>query len=182
MKKLVGALAVLALLLCGCRQESPPPAPIVTATIAPTSLPSYTPSQAELSGRAERVYRTFFNEWTRLEREGGAEEPTQVLLDNGSGGYLKGVMGFLRNQKSTGRIIGGPLPKVTVVAAPGGEFEGVDPRLTLQVCEDHTAAWFEEDGTQYAGELAQGTVYLGYVEGRIKVIGASTKSVEQCTL
>lgn len=154
----------------------------MTQTVAPTYQPPYTPSQQELSAQAERVYRAFFNEWTRLKREGGADEPTEILLNNGAGPYLESVMKNLRDQKAGGHTIGGPLPVLKVVGVPGGDYEGIDPRLTLQVCEDSTAAWWEEAGERHPGGIAQGTVYLGKVDDRIKVMGISTELVKQCTL
>lgn len=189
MKKFATAVvAALAITLSACVADQPQPIQTVTPTpwpgdtAGPTPTTTSTPSQEELSAQAEQAYRAFFTEWTRLEREGGADEPTQVLLDNGAGKYLDGVMALLRDQKATGRQVGGAPPQLTVVPAPGGDFEGIDPRLTLQVCEDHREAWFEDQSGRRAGQLVQGTVYLGFVDGRIKATGASTKVVDRCTL
>lgn len=150
------------------------------STPTPTSTP--TPSQEELSAMAEQTYRAFFNEWVRLQWAGGAEAPTSVLGDYAAGDYLDGVAALLRQQKEVGQEVGGALPVLRVVPEPGGDFEGVDPRLTLKVCEDSSQAWYVIDGVRHAGDIVEGIVYLGWVDDRVKVVGAETEVVQRCSV
>ena len=185
MKKLyAGLLVVLALVACtptGSGVESSP-TPIVVPEGTPSPAVSSTPSQEELSAEAERVYRTFFNEWIRLEREGGADEPTQILVENGAEGYLEGVSLMLKEQRQRGETAGGPLPIVTVKPDPGMSAEGSDPRLTLAVCEDHSAGWYRDEDGQRLGLLLQGRVFLKEIDAQFRVVWARTKEVQKCEL
>ncbi|WP_425307781.1 hypothetical protein AADG42_03175 [Ammonicoccus fulvus] len=185
MKKLyAGLLAVL--VLVGCTPTGPGVQPTPTPIVVPESTPgpvaSATPSQEELSAEAERVYRTFFAEWKRLEREGGADEPTQILKDNGAGRYLDGVVLMLRHQKEQGVEVSGPLPEVKVRPAPGDSKDNADPRYTLEVCEDYSAGEYRDESGVHAGQLLQGNVYLGHVDGQLKVVWAVTEEVERCDI
>lgn len=162
MKKLyAGLLVAFALVACTPAGSGvqPTPSPIVVPESTPSPVASATPSQEELSAEAERVYRTFFNEWKRLDREGGADEPSQILRDNGDGLYLEAVAEHLRGYKSRGTRYEGPDPKLTVSPAPGtisGDGEG-DPRFTLAVCEDYRDGWIVERGSRRPGVLIRGS-------------------------
>ena len=190
-----GAVAIvvacaLALSACGGEAGSPPietvtPTPWPGDPIergAPSPSPTPIPSQAQLSARAEVVYRAFFDEWMRLERAGGADQPTQILLDNGADNYLEIVMGLLRHQKETGYTVSGPASTTEVVASPGGDYDGIDPRYTLKVCEDHTKAIYVLGQERRQGRLVQGTVYLREVDGQLKLVGIDTMETERCTI
>lgn len=149
-------------------------------TTVSTPTPTPTLSQEELSAMAEEVYRTFFDEWVRLERAGGADEPTQILLDNGAGSYLEGVVALLQDQKARGVEIGGPLPRVTV-APTHGDTAQPEAGIILRVCEDNRDGWFEDETGRDSGELVQGTVRVEQIEDRLKVTAARTNEVETCT-
>lgn len=184
MKKLyAGLLVVLALVACtptGSGVESP--TPIVVPESTPGPVASATPSQEELSAEAERVYRTFFAEWKRLEREGGADEPTQILKDNGGSLYLAAVTESLRSFKARDVRYEGPDPQLTVSPAPGtisAAGEG-DPAYTLTVCEDYRDAWVVEAGSQRPGILVTGTLYFAQVDGRLKVVDGDTHRSDSC--
>lgn len=185
MKKLyAGLLAVL--VLVGCTPTGPGAQPTPTPIVVPESTPgpvaSATPSQEELSAEAERVYRTFFNEWIRLEREGGAEEPTQILKDNGAALYLAGVRALLRDSYEREVRYEGPDPVVTVKANPGSGSPDTDsdPRLTLTVCEDSSGGWTVGPGSSQPGVVAEGQIYLAYVGDRMKVVDANLQQVDAC--
>ena len=183
MKRLAaGVLVIVVAMLSACGGNDEP---IDVVTPTPLSTPSPTStdtlSQAELSAMAEDTYRTFFAEWTRLEREGGAEEPTLVLLENGAGPYLESVMELLREQRDSGTTVSG-LAVAKVIPAPGGDFQGIDPKLTLRVCEDHSNGTYTREGVTYQGEIREGLVYLGSVNGRTKVMGGDTQLVDACSV
>ncbi|MDO5681619.1 MAG: hypothetical protein Q4G46_02155 [Propionibacteriaceae bacterium] len=181
MKKITLLLVLGSVLLSGCSNQASPPSGVAPtpSVIAAPATPKE-PTQEELSAEAERVYRTFFDEVTRLEREGGALEPTQILLDNGTGKYLDANMAILREQVASGETVGGPLPTVTVKPAPGGNFSGVDPRLTLYVCEDSSQGWFQDSEGTYQGGIGDGNIYLGRVDGRMKIMASDMKLVDEC--
>ncbi len=189
MKKLyAGLLVVLALVACTPTgsgvESSPTPIVVPEGTGTPSPAVSSTPSQEELSAEAERVYRTFFNEWKRLDREGGADEPSQILRDNGDGLYLEAVAQHLRGYKSRGTRYEGPDPKLTVSPAPGtisGDGEG-DPRFTLAVCEDYRDGWIVEGDSRRPGVLIRGVVYLAEIDGRLKVVDGDTGGARSCDL
>ena len=179
MKRLTaGLLAVLVLALSACGGKGEPtPTPAST----PTPTATGTPSQAELSAMAEETYRTFFAEWTRLEREGGATEPTPAMRATATDQYLESVMAFLRDQKQTGYRIVGPMATARAIAAPGGDFAGIDPQLTLKVCEDSSHTTYTVDGTEDRGYLVEGVVYFRFVADRPKLVTGTTQRVDQCS-
>lgn len=186
-RALVAALFTAAILTGGCagtpggepRTTPEPTSPIGSVAPSPTASP--TPSQEELSAEAERVYRTFFAEWKRLEREGGADEPTQVMLDNGAEIYLESVMKGLRLQKAEGIHVEGPPALTTVRASPGPTDKG-DPRYTLTVCEDYTGSYASNESGGAPGRLIQGKVYLRNIGGRLKLVSAATEEVTRCAI
>lgn len=188
MKKFAAAIAAaLALTLSACGGDDPQPIETVTPapwpgeTAGPSPTGTPTPSQEKLSAQAEHAYRAFFDEWTRLERAGGADEPTQILLDNGAGDYLNAVMLLLRDQKANGVTVEGPMPTARVLPAPGGDFRGIDPRLTLRVCEDHRAGRYTDSEGTHPQRLLEGTLYLAFLDGRPKIVAGTTEATEQCT-
>lgn len=183
MKKLYAGLLVgFALVACTPAGSGvqPTPTPIVVPESTPSPVASATPSQEELSAEAERVYRTFFNEWIRLEREGGAEEPTQILKDNGSERYVDAIMTFLSDQKAQGVTVEGPLPSLSIRPAPGSPYGSADPRMTIEVCEDHRAGWSDDGSGKQPGKLVHGLVFLGVVSDRTKVVWSQTEVVDEC--
>lgn len=190
MKKLASVLVVtLALLLSACGGTPPQPIDVITpapwpggTSATPQTTPSTEPTQEELSAQAEQAYRAFFNEWKRLQFAGGADEPTQVMRNTAGPEYLEGVMKLLRDQRVNQITVTGDFPTTTVVAAPGGDFEGMDPRLTLMVCEDHSNLESHEDGLSRTGDTLEGTVYLDFIDGRPKVVGGVTRPVEVCSI
>ena len=148
MKKLASVLVVtLALLLSACGGTPPQPIDVITpapwpggTSATPQTTPSTDPTQEELSAQAEQAYRAFFNEWKRLELEGGAAEPTPILLANGAEKYLEGVMLFLRGQKALGYAVDGEVPATQVVPRPGETGREGGPRVTLAGCSARCAS------------------------------------------
>ncbi|HHV20546.1 MAG TPA: hypothetical protein GXZ30_03275 [Propionibacterium sp.] len=182
-------VVTLALLLSACGGTPPQPIDVITpapwpggTSATPQTTPSTEPTQEELSAQAEQAYRAFFNEWKRLELEGGADEPTPILLENGAEKYLEGVMLFLREQKAIGYTVDGEMPTTQVVPRPGETDQESDPRLTLAVCEDSTLSWHTDDLGRHQGTRSQGLVFLRIVDGRPKVVWANTDVVETCAL
>lgn len=191
MKRRVSSLilaAALALSACNGGEQpietvTPTPVPPPTASESTPTPPSATPSlsQEELSAQAEQAYRAFFAEWVRLQRLGGTETATTAMTQNAAGAYLEAVLMLLKEQQDQGVKAGGPPPELTVTPAPGSGAEGSDPRLTLNVCEDNSRGWYEDESGRYEGGIAEGTVYLQFLDGRPKVVFGETESVQSCT-
>ncbi|MDO5500948.1 MAG: hypothetical protein Q4F67_14830 [Propionibacteriaceae bacterium] len=184
---LAALVAAAALVLSACaggpeppivETATPTPWPGETAAVEPTESPS--PSVEELTREAEETYRTLVLEMARLEEAGGSDEPTQALKDLAGTKYREVLVQALSDQRAEGYEVGGPDPIVEVVSAPGGEFDNIDPRLTLEACEDHTLRWYRDETGTHPAPLVRKTAYFGYEEGALKVVGALATVVEEC--
>lgn len=156
--------------------SAPPPAPV---SLSPT--PSPTPSQEELSRQAQAAYQIAFDEYERLARAGGAEEPSAKMLEVEEGLYLQQDLALLKYQKDQGVKVEGD-PSVTKSRpVPSASKGGSDERLTLQICEDRRASRaVYSDGRQGPNRLWQGFVYGKLVNGTVKLTDVDTKEVQRC--
>lgn len=196
----VGIVAIIVVALLGgagvwwwsrqpLQQAGAKPDASMTVSSAPACEPGTNPctpevaaEQAELKklrAEAEEAQRVVFAERIRLANEGGADEPSEVLLANTSGNYLEMAMGLLRDQKKRGVEIRGSV-RVVVKATPGETMSGSDPRLTMTACEDSSPGTYTRDGTTFRGNVFEGKVFAAVVDGRVKLINAEMKQVPSC--
>lgn len=173
-------------------EADPPPTPTTAVTPTPSCEPGTDPctpevaaEQAELKklrAEAERAYRATFTEREKLSNEGGATNPTSILLENADGDYLAAVMALLRDQQARGEVVRSQ-STTNVKPAPnaGAGKPGVDPRLSLDVCEDNSkSSWLDKDGVAHPSTSFAGKIFVGQIDGRIKVIGADLAEVSSC--
>ncbi|TDO93327.1 hypothetical protein [Enemella evansiae] len=182
-------LSVLAFALVGCNTSSAggqpgetstgTPGPATSASATPSASP--TPSQEELTKQAQAAYQIAFDEFERLSREGGADQPSAKMLEVEDPGYLDLDMAFLRDQKAVGYRVEGAPATTKSRSVPSAEKSGSDRRLTLQVCEDRrgSSAVYPNGATE-RNRLWQGFVYGKLVNGRVKLVDIETSEVQQC--
>lgn len=118
-----------------------PSDPPTSATPSPS--PSTDPEKA-IDNAIVRAYRGQFDEYNRLDMQGGADKPTQKLLDTTSGTHRKAVMIALQADKHDGiRALNAGL-LLGVVVKPG---TGTTRAVTA--CEDYThVSWAKKDGSR----------------------------------
>ncbi|OYO19287.1 hypothetical protein CGZ93_12955 [Enemella dayhoffiae] len=134
-----------------------------------------------MTKQVQAAYQIAFDEFERLSREGGADQPSAKMLEVEEPGYLDQDMAFLRDQKATGYKVVGEPAITRSRSVPSVEKSGSDRRLTLQVCEDRrgSSAVFR-DGKTERNRLWQGFVYAKAFSGRVKLVDIDTSEVERC--
>lgn len=168
---------------------STPSSAVAEPTPTPSCEPGTDPCTPELAaeqeelkrlrGEAEKAQRAVFAERTRLANAGGADEPTDQLSLYASGAYLDLAMASLREQKRNGTV-GQGTSKTVIKSVPGETRPGADPRLTMEVCEDNSAATFTTGGATYQASSAKGPVFAAVLDGHVKLVGANMVEVESC--
>ena len=174
--QLGAALAMCSLAAACTPQRAPDPAP------SPTSA-STTPAETQLERQtrldfqeAEKAYRSFRAEYSRLAIAGGADRPTSVMKENASGPYLEVMVDFLAQTRAAGKKQQG------VVRIAYVRPESHSPReVTLQVCEDGTKVRnVAEDGHISKGVAAKIVLYVRPIDGRWKVWNGDDEEVSSC--
>lgn len=176
-------IAGAVLLVAGCTPDAPPsrpvPSPVFSTPVEPSASP--TPSLEELQKQALAAYEVAFDEYERLSREGGADQPSPKMLEVEHGRYLEQDMLLLRYQKQHGfRVEGGPAKRRARPAAGRGK-DSADSRLTLQICEDRRASSaVNPNGNREKNKLWQGFVFVSVIEDRVKLVDADATEVQSC--
>lgn len=160
----------------------PTPEPTCEAGTDPCT-PEVAAEQAEtraLRAEAERVARSSYAERVRLTRDGGAMEPSEELKRYADGNYLRSLVGGLQHQKEGGYTVIGE-PQLVLSPAPGESRKGSDPRLTLGFCEDNTQTKIvAKDQSKSQGPSGRGHLFIGHVDGQLKIVEGTVKAVESC--
>ncbi|NNG18972.1 hypothetical protein HJ590_05175 [Naumannella sp. ID2617S] len=134
-----------------------------------------------MTKQVQAAYQIAFDEFERLSREGGADQPSAKMLEVEEGLYLEQDMALLQDQKKTGYKVEGK-PSTSRSRAAAGAVKGdSDPRLTIQVCEDRRGSFsVNPDGRRVEDRLSEGYVYAKLVNGRVKLVNVDTSEVAQC--
>ena len=177
----LGAAIAVSALVAACTPDVVPPPSSPTPTPSPTSA-SPTENALEREQRlafegAERAYRQFRKEYTRISTSGGADKPTAAMRATADGPYLKVMTQFLAKRKATktrsttGLRIGYVNP---------GTFSPEE--LTLSVCEDGSNnRILDRNGKQVGKGIAQElTLYVRPIDGRWKIWDGDNKTVKSC--
>lgn len=179
----VGLLA----LMSACTPAAPPVSPgppvqtgLPSRTPEPSASASRTPSQDELVKQAQAAYQVAFDEFERLSREGGADEPSAKMKDVETGLYLEQDMALLRDQKKRGYTVEGKAATAKSRPAPGKVKGDSDPRLTLEICEDRRGSFFRIDGNTSEGYPTQGFAFLAIRGQRAVLVDVDTAKVSTC--
>ena len=167
---------------------SPPPSPSVYHCIADgvrtpgtCSRADYEAQQKEqqLFTEAQRVYRTFTDERTRIRGLGGVDEPTPIMLQTSTDTYLRQWLAVFRLQKERGdRITGGV--KIGGFAIersqtkPGADF-------SMRACEDgRDSVGIDTNGDRYPGRLAKVILFFKNEESQFKIFDWSGSEAQSC--
>ncbi len=176
--QLGAALAVCSLAAACTQQGTPDPTPAPPPT---SSSPAET--QLERQTRldfqaAEKAYRLFRAEYTRVATAGGSDRPTAAMRQNAAGPYLAVMTDFLAQTKASGKRQQG------VVRIAYVRPESHSPKeVTLQVCEDGTQVKnVTENGRVSTGIAAKIVLYVRPVDGRWKVWNGDDEEVSSCTV
>ena len=154
-------VALAALLCIGCTPTQP---------ITPPTQPATTPTtqQATLE-QAKQNFLSYEAEIDRLVHAGGAQEPTQVMLQYAMGEYLDGTMQLLKQQAKEGWIPEGT-PKIgSFKKIPAAE--GYD--ISITTCTDgRDVTYREKNGTRSSGRVVQNVADFKLVDGRLMLARA----------
>ncbi|NNG19301.1 hypothetical protein HJ590_06855 [Naumannella sp. ID2617S] len=134
-----------------------------------------------MTKQVQAAYQIAFDEFERLSREGGADQPSAKMLEVEEGLYLEQDLALLRDQKKRKVKVegGGAVSKSR--SAVGASKSGSDSRLSLQICEDRRASQaVYPDGRRGQNRLWQGFVYARMDMGRAKLIDVDTVEVQRC--
>lgn len=206
MRRSTSALAAMlaAVLLAGCQPGTPTTAPTPTSpsasTVSPVPTPTYqctpeaggeaTPctqihyeemkAKDRLYAEAEAVYRQFWDEVVRIMRQGGATEPTKVLLMTTDGFQLEDVMKNLSELVEDGTVARGEAPEIEWVRRlPGQSKSG--SIVALSTCVDATGwGFYEGKELVIQGGVAIDEIYFRRIDGVLKIIGTDGDEVETC--
>ncbi len=195
-RRISAALLTLAL-LPGCAPSAAPTStPTPTYWCTPLPTPGVSPGppyrcpeyRARMNAQthaseaeAMEVYRRFFDEFWRLQVEGGALEPTPIILETTEGAFQRANMAVLRDQKENAFRVQGPPPILTM--APDRNRRYADSEVVLTTCEDaRTSALMNPDGTKNSdGRLYVRQAFFRRTEGRLKVfVNDRLEGVTQC--
>ncbi len=135
-----------------------------------------------LEQEAIRVYERYAAEEARLYYEGGASEPTPILVETTDGTFQKQVMGLLSFHKGQGLSAKGPAPRVRAAVDRTARY--ADAEVVLLTCEDRTeSATYYPDGSKFAdGDLQVAQMLLARRDGRLKIFAHRTQEVSACPL
>jgi hypothetical protein len=135
--------------------------------------------QREAFEAAEKAYRSNWAEAGRLSVAGGADEPTQLLLQTSSGQYLADTMQSLQSIKKEKLRASGPGELVWV---RDGAYS--TDKLVLRGCEDYRSAVLtKQNGDIYTPEgtrVYDQTITVLKVKGAWKLNDQDTKQVAGC--
>ncbi|HML52272.1 MAG TPA: hypothetical protein PKD84_12830 [Propionicimonas sp.] len=187
--KSVAALAVIvALLGSGCTQPDPNAAPTYTCTPSDGSTPApcykaehdQQVKEDALYAEAEAVYRKYIAEEERINRIGGIEDPTKVLLDTTTGSYLASAMKAYRALKAAkATASGGKFDLAWVRRTPSDVRDG--SIATLSVCLDTSSVSMGSKGNEpQPGRITQRTAYFVRIGDTLKIAHGKYLWVAEC--
>ena len=150
-RRLAAAVALgVTLLLAACTQPAPQPpppppsGPKMPSDPATSASPSPSPDpEKAIDNAVIKAYRGQFDEYNRLDMQGGTDKPTQKLLKTTSGTHREAVMTALQEDKHDGihALNAGRLLGVVVKAGAGTTRD-------VTACEDYThVIWAKKDGS-----------------------------------
>lgn len=177
----VGGVVVVCGLVAACSQPAPQP-----TTPSPSPRPSSvstTPAETQLERQqrldfqaAEKSYRAFRKEYTRLAVSGGSKQVTPVMSLNAAGPYLKVMEYFLTETLREGVHQRGV---VTIAYVNHGAYS--PQRLTLNVCEDGRKVENWRKGNRVSnGVAAKLSLYARKIDGRWKIWDGDDQRVTHC--
>ena len=179
----LGAVLAMCSLAVAC--SSPAPAAPVASSAPPSSArPSSSPTETQIERQrrldfeaAEKSYRAFHAEYTRLTLVGGASAATDAMKDHAAGPYLKSMTSFLETRKRKGWGASGEVRIVYVRADAYGAA-----KLSLNVCEDgsHVQLLNKAGKPFRRGSIGRMTLSFRSVEGQWKVWSARQTLVASC--
>ena len=178
-RKVAGAVALLCLLAvtaCTAEARTPSPSPSPAATSAsPTETEQERQERLDYAA-AEKAYRTFRAEYRRVQRAGGAKQPTALMRKTAAGTYLKTFAEVLRGYEKLGtRAVG---EEAIVYVKEGGYEPG---EVVLNVCEDARAVRIiRTNGKGGHGDLRIATLRVRQMSGKWKVWSGSGEEVRSC--
>ncbi|PKQ30802.1 MAG: hypothetical protein CVT62_12735 [Actinobacteria bacterium HGW-Actinobacteria-2] len=175
-------------LLAGCTPADPAGQPTYSCTPDDGSSPypchkvqyDAKAKEAALYAEAEAVYRKFFAEDERINRVGGANEPTPVILETTTGRFQTDVMAGYRNLLAIhGTATGGEFKIAWIKRQPKDSLDG--SIVALLACTDASSVQMGARGkTPVAGPVIQ---YIGYFVrdgAALKLTAARSKVVSSC--
>lgn len=189
----VGATVLCLTLWTGCTPSEPGPSSTPTAPISPTvpittPTPSSTPTESDVERdmrldfeAAEKSYRTFFNEFHRILRAGGAKDATKKFKSVTGGSIEDEGTAIIRAyRKREWREVG----KVKILSAKSDLYK--TGSVTLVTCEDERGVY----DVDASGKVVTDEGGLRRLEVSVKNIGESwlvwsaqdktVKTVEKC--
>lgn len=135
----------------------------------------------ELEAEAMQVYREYWDEWTRLVREGGAPEATDRLKEHAGGPFLAVQLEVLTDLYEGGGVVEGDLTTIAVPAR-GVSFDNSD--VAINACMDGrgTSTTYEGDDQAYQGSLTIWTLSLKRDpdDGRLKIDNGDVEVGDAC--
>ncbi len=187
--KNVATIAVLITLTAsGCTQPDPNAKPTYTCTPSDggTPHPCYKAehelqaNEDKLYAEAEAVYREYLAEEERINRTGGVDQPTPVLLATTTSPYLESaVESFAEIKAAHATAVGGKFQLVWVKRAPRDVRDG--SVATLQMCLDASSVMMGSAGKRaLPGGVSQRTAYFVRVGDRLVIKSGRYEWVEKC--
>ena len=179
----LGTTMAVGVLFGSCAPEVPPtssPTPVVAPTPSastPTESPQEREERLAYEG-AEKAYRTFITEYSRVVRSSDRPHVTQPMRRNASGPYLKAYSKFIKQRRESRVRSSGPF---TV-----GQVERVayaPNQVLLTACEDGSKAKVVNRKGRVVGRGEIGTIDLTvrFVKSRWVVWdGDNEKRVKSC--
>lgn len=194
MSRLGSAMVVLVAFapLLGCSQSAsltPAASPEPSFTCTPEAGgPGYVCDQTAyeemlakdaLYAEAEAVYRKFHAEDSRISRAGGADKPSQLILETTSGEFQDDIVKDHQYLKAEGLKARGETPKVLISRNPGTAKGGSE--VSMIVCIDSSQwAYFRGSEELAAGGFAINELYFARTESGLTIIGADGRETESC--
>ena len=186
MRKPLWLVILLAIVVSGCAPKGDPePTVFPTGTIdgptAPASSSSSpTPSSDPLFEEAERVFRAYWAETEKLDRQGGADKLPPVFSKYLAGDYYAGTEELYRLVKKKGyRTEPGNATKISKIGLDNGKYE--DSLINIQVCTDSRKVTFTgPNGEKPVGGLHHHKLYLKRFGNDLKIFAGGNKAVEKC--
>lgn len=173
--RILAALILAGLLASGCTTPTPPQ-PTPSASQTPTESAIERQQQLDYKA-AEKSYRAFRAEVTRISIAGGSSRPTAAMTATASGPYLAEYVRVLRSYKEGGfREEGGE--KILFVRRGGYSSNS----LLLNICEDSSSVVIYDSNKKVfaKGELRTAEVGVRKFGNVWKVWRGDGKKVSQC--
>ncbi len=190
----IAALLVVGLSASGCHQPLPPapsvtPEPTFACTPEAGGGPSFSCDRRQheemvvkeaLYAEAERVYREFYAEDTRIQWHSGEAVPSDVIKRTVTGNFLTQLTKTYSAIRQQGFSGGGSEPVLAWVRRkPASSMNG--SIIALESCVDATQAKVLVKGKPAGvGIRAQNALYFVRVDGSLKIADIMGGEVEKC--